>query len=312
MFKRISILIILLSVMVGVADAQYDAAFSHYWVLQPYYNPASVGCVQKLNIRGVYSMAMAGYTHNPNTMYINADTPFYFLNSFHGAGIGFYNDQIGVFTHQNINLKYSGSFKLAGGRFRIGAQIGLLTEKYDGGKIELEDGSDKVFPKTTLNGNSLDVGAGLYYNQQDWYVGAAAMHLTAPTVKLGETNQIKVDRSYNFLCGCNIYLRNPFIVVKPSAILRTDFVAYKADITGRVEYTYDGKKLEGGLSYSPGTSFTVLVGGDFHGVNLGYSYEVFTSGVSISNGTHELVVGYEMDMNFTKRGRNKHKSVRLL
>jgi len=32
----------------------------------------------------------------------------------------------------------------------------------------------------------------------------------------------------------------------------------------------------------------------------------------MGNGCHELFVGYQMDLNFVKKGRNRHQSVRIL
>ena len=57
---------------------------------------------------------------------------------------------------------------------------------------------------------------------------------------------------------------------------------------------------------------TFLIGGTFHGMVLGYSYEVYTSAVNPGNGSHELFVGYQMDINMVKKGKNKHKNVRIL
>jgi hypothetical protein len=45
---------------------------------------------------------------------------------------------------------------------------------------------------------------------------------------------------------------------------------------------------------------------------LGYSYEAYTNGVSIGNGSHELFVRYQSDLNLFKKGRNRHQSVRIL
>jgi hypothetical protein len=67
-----------------------------------------------------------------------------------------------------------------------------------------------------------------------------------------------------------------------------------------------------GLSVSPTNSVTVIVGGNIHGVHLGYSYEIYTSAISPGNGSHELFVGYQTELNFVKKGRNLHKSVRIL
>ena len=69
--------------------------------------------------------------------------------------------------------------------------------------------------------------------------------------------------------------------------------------------------LYGGVSYSPGNSVTAYVGGSFHNINVGYSYEMYTGTADLGNGSHELVVSYKTDINLQKKGRNKHKSVRF-
>ena len=93
---------------------------------------------------------------------------------------------------------------------------------------------------------------------------------------------------------------------------RTDGTAWRADLTGRVKYEHDKKVMYGGLSYSPTNSVTVLIGGLWHGIHLGYSYEIYTSAINVGNGSHELFVGYQTELNLYKKGRNLHKSVRLL
>lgn len=95
-------------------------------------------------------------------------------------------------------------------------------------------------------------------------------------------------------------------------LVKTDWVGWRADVTGRLVYTHDDRLLYGGLSYSPTNSVTMLLGGSFHGIVLGYSYEFYTSGLNPGNGSHELFVGYQHDINLVKKGKNKHKSVRIL
>ena len=312
MFRRKILLLIVVLSAASAVKAQYDAAFSHYWALQPFYNPAAVGKDSKINIAAAYAMNLVGFTNSPKTMYVGADMPVRFLNSFHGVGVSFVNDQIGLFKHQNMRVQYACSMNLLGGTLRIGGQVGLLTENFDGSKLDLEDASDPAFISSQQTGHGLDIGAGLYYKYKEWYAGLAAQHINAPLVELGEKNEIEIGGSFYFNAGGNIKLRNPFLSIQPSMIVRTDLVAYKADVTLRGTYTNEEKRFEAGLSYSPGTSFTVLLGGDFRGVSLGYSYEVYTSALNIGNGSHELVMGYQIDMNLYKKGRNKHKSVRFL
>ena len=306
-------MILVLVLAVSETKAQYDVSFSHYFDLEPAFNPASVGKQSKLNIGAAYAMSMAGFTHNPQTMFIGADMPFYFLKSYHGGGVSFLNDKLGLFTHQRVSLQYSYKLRLLGGTLGIGVQAGLLSEDFDGSQVDLEDEkNDDAFANSQISGNALDLGVGLYYSHGPWYVGASVQHLNDPLVELGETNELQIDKTYYLTGGYNIKLRNPLLKIHSSVLLRSDGVGYRADVTGRLFYTTDSKRMYAGVSYSPTNSVTFMIGGFFHGIHAGYSYEVYTSAINPGNGSHELFVGYQMDLNMVKHGRNKHKSVRLL
>ena len=310
-FRWCAVLAVLLFVVV-TARGQYDPSFSHYWDMEPSFNPAAVGKQSKVNVAAAYAMAMAGFENNPKTMYLAADMPFYFLNGYHGTGVQLLNDQIGLFSHQRVALQYAFKRDLLGGTLSAGVQAGLVSEKFDGSKLDIDDTSDPLFVSSELTGNTLDLGFGLYYSHGRWYVGLSGQHLNAPLVELGERNELKIERSYYLTGGYNIKLRNPFLTIPASVLVRSDGVGYRADVTGRLVYTHDKRRMYVGASYSPTNSVTLLVGGDFHGIHVGYSYEVYTSAISIVNGSHELFVGYQMDLNLTKKGKNRHKSVRYL
>ena len=312
MLKRILFIISLVLLVSASSFAQYDVSWSHYFEMEPAFNPAAVGKEDKLNIVGSYAMDFAGFENNPKVLYIGADMPFYFARTYHGAGLSLLNDQIGLFTHQNLTLKYAIRTTLFGGRLNIGAQAALISEKFDGSKLDLEDSSDLAFAKSEVTGTGFDLGFGLYYLRRPWYVGISAQHVLAPLIDLGETNELKITPTFYLTGGYNIKLRNPFLTIHPSALIRTDGKAYRADITCRLAYTSDAKHMYGGISYSPMNSITVLIGGALHGINVGYSYEVYTSNINIGNGSHALFVGYKTDINLFKKGKNKHKSVRIL
>lgn len=292
--------------------AQYDAVFSHYWAMEPSFNPAAAGKESKINVNGAYAMTLTGFENNPKTMYVGGDMPFYFLKTYHGVGVQVLNDQIGLFSHKKFALQYAYKHKLFGGMISVGLQAGMLSESFDGSKVDTETPSDPAFPSSEVNGSGLDLGAGLYYVHRNWYVGVSAQHLNSPNVDLGETQNFKVSPTYYLTGGYNIKLRNPFLSIYPSLLARTDMTGYRVDVSGRVQYTNDKKMLYAGIGYSPTNSVTVMIGGNFHGICLGYSYEVYTSAISFGNGSHELFVGYQVDINMTKKGRNKHKSVRFL
>lgn len=294
------------------ACAQYDVSFSHYWDMEPYYNPAAAGKQQKLNVAAAYALSFAGFDNNPRSMYLGADMPVYLFNNSHGIGASLLNDQIGLFTNQRLALQYAYKHRLFGGTISTGLQIGFISESFDGSKLDLEEANDPALSTTDVNGSGLDLAFGLYYTHGPWYFGVSAQHINSPLIELGETNELQIDPTFYLTGGYNIKLRNPFLTIHPSVLLRTDGTAYRADISGRMVYTNDKKILYGGLSYSPANSVTVHFGGSFHGVMVGYSYEIYTSTISVGNGSHELFVGYQTILNLYKKGKNKHKSVRLL
>lgn len=310
--RRLYIIMAVLVLAVSRAGAQYDVSFSHYWDLEPYFNAGSIGKQQKLNVSAVYALSLAGFENNPKSMYVGADMPLYFLKNYHGIGVSLLNDQIGLFTHQRLALQYAFKHRLFGGMISAGVQIGMLSEGFDGSGLDVEDSSDPALSTSDVNGSAFDIGLGLYYTHGSWYVGLSVQHLNAPLVELGETNELKIDATYYLTGGYVFKLRNPFLTIHPSVLVRTDGVMWRGDVSGRLVYTNDKKILYGGLSYSPTNSVTVLIGGSFHGVHIGYSYEAYTSGISLGNGSHELIISYKTNINLFKKGRNKHKSVRIL
>jgi type IX secretion system PorP/SprF family membrane protein len=294
------------------ARAQYDVSFGHYWAMEPSFNPAAVGKEAKLNVAGAYAAQLAGFEHNPKTMYIGADMPVYLMNNYHGVGLQILNDAIGLFSHKRLGVQYAFQPQLWGGTMSVGIQASLLSETFEGSKLELIDDSDPLFVKSDINGTGLDLNAGIYYNHRNWYAGVSVTHLNSPTVELGEKNELNVSSTYYLTGGYNIRMKNPFLTIHTSFLGRTDGVAWRADVTGRLKYTHEKRVMYAGLSYSPTNSVTVLIGGNVRGIHLGYSYEIYTTAIRIGNGSHELFVGYQTDVNLFKKGRNLHKSVRIL
>lgn len=295
--------------------AQYDAAFTNYWALQSYFNPAFSGLEGRLDIQAAYSMQMAGFEGAPSTMLATADMPLFFVGPRHGVGVGFMNDNIGLFSNKKLYVQYAYHQPLWGGKLSIGARVGFLNETFDGSKLEVIDSGDPAFATSQVDGTGVDVDFGLRYTYKSkWYAGLSTMHLTAPTIKLGDNkmNETSVSRLYYLTGGYNLKFRQPRYALYTSAILRTDMLAWRGDITARLAYTGEKLHMYVGLSYSPTVSVGVLLGTTFHGVKIGYSYEIYTGGIGALNGTHELVIGYQMDMNMFKKGKNLHKSVRIL
>ncbi len=295
--------------------AQYDVAFSNYWALQSFYNPAATGLDGRLNVQGAYSMQMVGFEDAPATMYAGADLPVFFLNPNHGMGAGFMNDKAGIFSTQRFYLQYAYHQPLLGGRLSIGLRPVMLSQGLSGSNIDTEESNDPAFPTSDVKGTAFDLDAGLRFSyKQTWYVGISAMHCLSPTVSLGDDKsyEVKMAPTFYLTGGYRLPMKDRRYALATAAAFRTDMQDWRADVTARLCYDGSKHKMYGGLSYSPTRSVTVLLGIDFHGVNVGYAYEIYTGGIGALHGTHELVLGYQTDLNLFKKGKNKHKSVRLL
>ena len=209
-----------LSLAAITVRAQYDVSFSHYWAMEPSFNPAAVGKEGKLNVAGAYATQLAGFENNPKTMYVGADMPVYLMNNYHGVGLQILNDAIGLFSHKRLGVQYAFQPRLWGGTLSVGIQASLLSENFDGSKLELIDDSDPLFVKSDINGTALDLNAGIYYHHRHWYAGLSVTHLNAPTVELGEKNELNVSSTYYLTGGYNIRMKNPFLTIHTSFLGR--------------------------------------------------------------------------------------------
>ena len=291
--------------------AQYDPSFTHFWMMETQFNPAAAGNSELLRAVGVYNAQLSGYEDAPRTMVATVDMPLFFVGPQHGIGAYFMNDEAGFFSLKNVALQYAHHRRLFGGTLSVGVQLDLLSESFDGSKVDVDE-SDDAFPSGSVDGSKIDGSLGLAYKWRDLRVAASVKHITAPTILLGETNEMSIKRSYYFTAGYNIKLKNPLFTIHPDVFWMYDGVESKSVIHTRIQYDNGEKMLFGGLSYSPSISGAIIIGGSFHGLVISYSYEAFTSGVGLGNGNHEVVLSYQTPLNLFKKGRNRHKSVRLL
>lgn len=313
MGRRFLAIVALCLSSVGSAWAQWDVQFSDFTALKSFYNPAVSGTEGLLNVCASYSMQMAGYEGAPNTIYAGADLPVYFLSPRHGAGLNFISDKYGMFSTMRISLQYAYNFKIGKkGRLAIGVQPALMTETVDPSNVELEQPGDPAFPTSKVDGKTFDLGAGIYFTHPWVWAGLSAQHLLGPTITMGEKYEVSISQTFHLMAGCSIKLPRTHLKLQPAVLVQTDLKSWREDIQCKLAYEYDEKRFYAGIGYSPLTSTTFMLGGMFHGVKLGYSYQMYTSGIGVLNGAHEIVLGYQTELDLFKKGRNLHKSVRWL
>lgn len=313
--KRLCAILLCVLALAG-ANAQDDVAFTNYWNMPAIYNPAAAGVGRLLDVNGAFRMEMAGFENSGQEFLIQADMPLFFLSARHGVGVGFMNDKIGLFSNKRLWLDYAYHHPLGKkNRMSVGLRLAFMSDAFSGSSVITEQSGDDYLPTTDMNGSGFDLDLGLRFDHGSaWHVGAACAHILSPGVNLGDEKkyQIRFDPTLYVLGGCEYKFRNPVFTFMGDAVVRSNFQSWRADVTARVGYDGPKVRMYGGLNYSPMVSVAMLLGFTFHGAEIGYSYEMYTGGIGIQNGTHEITIGYRMDLNIARKGRNYHQSVRWL
>lgn len=303
--------------------------FSQYMEMPTTTNPAAVAEDEMMSVFGVFRRQWAGFSGGPQNVFASFNAPFKAGRTKHGAGIVFSSDEIGLFRNQSVLLQYSYKVKLRSGRLSLGLGVGFINNTFDKDKVDFTGESNKVMSGDDFHKESdpfvsgwtekseddqmsdilFDVSFGAMYSTDNYYIGLSALHLTSGTIDYGnETYTMYVPRTFFLTGGYNFTTSNPLVTLTPSAMLKTDFCSWQAEVSGLLEYN---KRVRGGISYRFGDAFVFILGMDvISGLRLGYSYDLPTSKLIRSGGSHEVYLRYSFKPQFTKK--NKYKSDRIL
>jgi type IX secretion system PorP/SprF family membrane protein len=334
----LSIVIILIGSSV---KAQFDTQLSNYWATISYFNPAYAGQSGNLDATLMSRIQWLGVSGAPKTTILTANMPYRLFGKIHGVGALMYTDRIGLFSATAWYGQYAWKKKLFKGDFSAGLQGGRITQSYDGSKVSIPEDNyhsaaneDEGIPANTVSGNGIDIALGLFYSREKWFAGLSVNHLLAPQIDLSENYSFEIPRTYYFVGGYNIQLNNPLLELRSALLLKTmQMSSYSLNpdsltekIKGNtlkamlhnnavnisVRMVYD-KKFWGGLSLRYGDAVVLMLGGKFKTIEAGYAYDFPISRIiKATTGSHELFLKYSTDLNLKKKGKYKHKSVRIL
>ena len=325
--ENIKRLLVAVLIMMGAMPmfSQVDAQYTQYFELPNYYNPAIIGTTDFVKIRGGARMQWVGIENAPQSFVLAADMPFKFLNQRFGVGLVMQQGSLGLYENMSLGAQLGYKFKLLKGEFTVGAQVGLLNNKFKGTEVFIPDNddyhqsTDDAIPTTDLVGNAFDMGVGISYTHKYFWAGLSCTHLLSPTVTLdaesgeggNEKNyEFKAGRTLYFMAGSNIPIKNTLFEVIPSMLVKSDLTFITGEITGRVRYN---KFLSAGIGYRYDDAIMAMIGAEYKNFYLGYSYDYHMSEISrASSGSHEIMLGYKLKLDFSEKNKNKHKSIRIM
>lgn len=300
--------------------AQFDGQLTQYMFNTGIYNPGGIALNSDLNVALQLREQWTGFKNAPSTFHLGVNAPLRIGNQVCGLGLLMTNESIGLFKTQWFQLQYAYKLKLWQGELSAGIQGGLLQQNFDASGIYLPSGeqfsqNDASIPEGQLEGMIPDFSLGLWYARGPWYTGLSCSHLLGGRIKLateesgGEDDTdvgMRVSRTIYFTGGYNIQLRNPLFCLQPSVLLKSDFVAFQADLSALLHYN---KQFWGGLDWRPGSDLAFLAGMSFNfGLSVGYSFDL---SMQQATGSHEIMIAYRKKIDTSKINKQQ-KSIRLL
>lgn len=321
--KAILLAVILLTAT--PAFAQSDPQMTQYWALPAYYNPGAAGSTDFLRIRAGARLQWIGIENAPQSFLLSADAPFKVAGKKVGVGLNATSESLGLFSTLLINAQANYKFKLFKGVLSVGVQGGYYNSRFKGTEVYIPDGdnyhesNDPSIPTQDLSGNAFDFSAGINYSHKYFDVGISALHILQPKVSLtvegseaadAAEYETELPRMFYFTSSGNIPLKNTLFLLQPSLMVKTDLTTFSAEVTLRSTFN---RFLSFGIGYRWKDAVSAMIGLEFKNFFVGYAYDYPVSAIAKgSSGSHEIVAGYSLKLDFTGKNKNKHRSIRIM
>lgn len=279
------------------AFGQQLPQYTQYMFTKLAYNPGYAGAGRGICVNGLVRQQWVGFKETdkdgnttnvaPETYLISVHSPIKALRG--GIGATIVQDQIGHYNDIYLNVMYAYQTTLGSGDLGIGIQLSILNKTIDFTNLHPRQTGDPVLISETEETDMyFDAGIGIYYREDDnYYVGLSVLQLLES--KKPDGTQFNLKRQIYLMGGYVWNFPNaPDFDILPSALIKTDGASMQTDLTALLRFK---TKIWGGLTYRFQDAVAVIVGFDFKNFNIGYSYDINTSGIG-SSGSHEIRASY--------------------
>lgn len=299
MKKILSILSFFLTVY--SVSAQQDPQYTHYMYNMSVINPAYATAKQSmLDLGTLYRSQWVGFVGAPKTLTAFGHLP---LNKKIEMGVSVITDDIGDGAKKETNFYADFAYILQlnnSHRVSFGMKAGFtnLSTNFNGFMLESGDPStDEAFNKN-VNAFKPNIGAGVYYFTDQYYVGLSAPNLL-PTKHIEERqgiNALGSEDIHVFLTGGYVFEVSDLWKVKPAFMSK--FVTGSPitfDVSTNVLYN---NKFELGASYRFDDSVSGLMAVNAtKTLKIGYAYDHTLSNLGqFNSGTHEVFLLFNLDL----------------
>jgi len=283
----------LLSCSAGIA--QQLPQFTQYMFNTISINPAYTGSRETLSIVGLHRSQWVGIQGAPSTQTLSIHSPL--RNEKIGLGASFIKDELG---YENFSYLYADfSYTINTGektKLAFGIMAGFTQYSLDSEFRNDPTVVDDDFIWGIEDRWSPNIGAGVYWHSNRWYLGLSAPRILNQDHNTEEGYEA-LDRVSYYFTGGYVFILSQNTKLKPAFLVKaTNGAPLSFDLTANFLF-YEKLWLGGGYRMNEKTSsFGGII--DFQvskQFRIGYAYEQETSQLrNYTGGTHEIIVMFEL------------------
>ncbi|EMR01516.1 PorP/SprF family type IX secretion system membrane protein [Cesiribacter andamanensis] len=207
------LLLLLLLIVPASLWAQQQPLFTQYMFNGLAINPAYAGSHESMSITALARKQWLGMEGAPSTQTFALHTPV--PNEKIGLGLLLTHDQAGPVHQYNIKFAYAYRLPLGPGKLAMGIQAGLLNYNARFSTLYLGPNVQDPTFEQDINKTLFDVGTGLYYSTDRFYLGLAVPQMLA----LQSEQHIHLSRHY-FLNSGYVVALNRSLQLKPNVLVK--------------------------------------------------------------------------------------------
>jgi type IX secretion system PorP/SprF family membrane protein len=292
----------LVIIVSGVSvHAQQDPQFTQYMFNHLYVTPAYAGVEGVTQLTAIHRSQWAGYQSSfndggaPTTQMVSFTAPIYKLRSGFGATV--VNDKLGPQNNLEAHAIYAYHLGLKDAKLSFGIKVGVYSQAIDFEKYRAIHMDDPLLELNKGKESQLrpDVGFGLFYRAEKYYLGAGINHLTRAEFDFNVNSARNALENHLNFVGGYYYEVNFDLTLNPTILVKTDFKEYSFDL-GLIATLKD--KMWAGLSFRQSEAANVLLGYSFlkdKALRLGYAIDVVVKDQEAKeNFSHEVLLSYQL------------------
>src|SRR3990170_7879990 len=260
MLNRIFYTLLLAFFGVG-AFAQQDPLFTQYMFNNLYMTPAFAGVDGVTRFSAIHRSQWLGYESSfgdggaPTTQMVSFNTPVYKLRS--GVGAYVINDNLGPQNNLEAQAMYAYHLGIKETKLSIGVKVGIYSQSIDWGKYRAIHPDDPLLKTSKDSQVRPDLGFGLFYRAEKYYLGVGFNHLLRSEFDFGtDETRGALENHINF-AGGYFYEVSFDLKVQLSTAVRSDLNKTQVDLAG-IAYIKD--TMWGGLAFRQSEAASLLLG----------------------------------------------------